>query len=42
MKLDIRLKLDLMVKAHVKVHVQGHNVKATVQFEANCFVSCSR
>ena len=41
MKLDIRLKLDLMDKAHVKMHVQGHDqvqvkfkVKATVQFEA--------
>ena len=36
MKLGIRLKLELMVKAHVKVQVLGHKVKATVQFEANC------
>ena len=35
MKLDTRLKLELMVKAHVKVNFQGHKVKATVQFEAN-------
>ena len=33
--LEIRLKLELMVKDHVKVHVQGNKVKTTVQFEAN-------
>ena len=36
MKLEIMLKLEFMVKAHVKVHLQGNNLKATVQFEANC------
>ena len=41
MKLEIRLKLELMVKAHVKVHVQRNNLKATAQFDANCLVTCS-
>ena len=36
MKLDIMLKLELVVKAHVKVHVQGNKVEATVHFEAIC------
>ena len=36
MKLEIMLKPELMVKAHVKVHVPGHKVKATVHFEAIC------
>ena len=36
MKLEIMLKLELMVKAHVKVHVQGNKVEASVHFEAIC------
>ena len=43
MKLDIRPKLELVVKATVKVHVQGNvqvqvkvKVKDILQFEANC------
>ena len=48
MNVEIRLKLELMFKVHVKLHVQGNaqvqvnfKTKAIVQVQAFCPVNCS-